>query len=172
MRLPLARHRGSSRSRSPSPQAVLAQGDDPHGGGEIAARISRHGAGLRRRVVRLRGERAFRPPLPSNGNRRPCLAALRPHHPVDSRFPPLLPAFLGVRVRPMAWPSPVRRFEGSRNDDAGQPGKLAQSGGRGHGPAVRGAGRPPAPLCPIEDHGRMEHEPLDDDSEDEGGEDS
>jgi len=26
-----------------------------------------------------------------------------------------------------------------------------------------------APLCPIEDHGRMEHEPLDDeDSEDEG----
>ena len=32
MRLPLARHRGSSRSRSPSPQAVLAQGNDPHGG--------------------------------------------------------------------------------------------------------------------------------------------
>jgi hypothetical protein len=29
-----------------------------------------------------------------------------------------------------------------------------------------------APLCPIEDHGQMEHEPLDDDSEDEGGEDS
>ena len=27
-----------------------------------------------------------------------------------------------------------------------------------------------APLCPIEDHGQMEHEPLDDDSEDEGGE--
>nr|WP_156415192.1 hypothetical protein [Sphingobium baderi] len=29
-----------------------------------------------------------------------------------------------------------------------------------------------APLCPIEDHGQMQHEPLDDDSEDEGGEDS
>src|SRR3546814_13074211 len=28
-----------------------------------------------------------------------------------------------------------------------------------------------APLCPIEDHGRMEHEPLDDGSEDEGGDD-
>lgn len=28
-----------------------------------------------------------------------------------------------------------------------------------------------APLCPIEDHGQMQHEPLDDDSEDEGGED-
>src|SRR3546814_3877501 len=26
-----------------------------------------------------------------------------------------------------------------------------------------------APLCPIEDHGQMQHEPLDDDSEDEGG---
>jgi hypothetical protein len=25
-----------------------------------------------------------------------------------------------------------------------------------------------APLCPIEDHGVMQHEPLDDDSEDEG----
>ena len=29
-----------------------------------------------------------------------------------------------------------------------------------------------APLCPIEDHGQMSHEPLDDDSEDEGGKDS
>src|SRR3546814_11502385 len=28
-----------------------------------------------------------------------------------------------------------------------------------------------APLCPIEDHGRMQHKPLDDDSEEECGED-
>lgn len=41
MRLPLARHRGFSRLRSPSPQAVLAEGDDSHGASEIAARISR-----------------------------------------------------------------------------------------------------------------------------------
>ncbi|TAJ26791.1 MAG: hypothetical protein EPO59_23890 [Bosea sp. (in: a-proteobacteria)] len=98
MRLPLTRHRGSSRSRSPSPQAVLAQGDDPHGGSEIAARISRSNAGVRRRRSCLKGERRSRPPLPRNGIDGPCLATLRPLHPVDSRCPPLPPAFLGVRV--------------------------------------------------------------------------
>ena len=36
---------------------------------------------------------------PATGIDGPCLAALRPLHPVDSRCPPLLPAFLGVRVR-------------------------------------------------------------------------
>ncbi|BAI98983.1 hypothetical protein SJA_P1-00310 (plasmid) [Sphingobium indicum UT26S] len=102
MRLPLARHRGSSRSRSPSPQAVLAQGDDPHGGSEIAARISRSSAGVRRRRSCLKGERRSRPPLPRNGNQRDrgSLASLPAPRttPADSRCPPLSPAFLGVRV--------------------------------------------------------------------------
>src|SRR3546814_9138675 len=46
--------------------------------------------------------------------------------------------------RPMAWPSPDRRFEGSKDDDPRNPRKLAQCRGAGHGSAVRGAGRPPA----------------------------
>ncbi|KAK0342005.1 hypothetical protein LTR94_024042 [Friedmanniomyces endolithicus] len=42
----------------------------------------------------------------------------------------------------MAWPSPDRRFEGSKDDDPRNPRKLAQCRGAGHGSAVRGAGRP------------------------------
>src|SRR3546814_1749398 len=41
--------------------------------------------------------------------------------------------------RPMAWPSPDRRFEGSKDDDPRNPRKLAQCRGAGHGSAVRGA---------------------------------
>src|SRR3546814_16838266 len=90
MRLPLARHRGSSRSRSPSPQAVLAQGDDPHGGSEIAARISRSSAGVRRRRSCLKGERRSRPPLPRHGNQRDrgALASLPAPRPPPPDSPP------------------------------------------------------------------------------------
>jgi len=110
-RLPLARHRGSSRSRSPSPQAVLAQGDDPHGGSESRSRGSRERcAGGRRRRYCSVEERRSRPPLPRNGNRRPCLAALRPLHPVDSRCPLSRRRSWASVFRPMAWPSPDRRF--------------------------------------------------------------
>src|SRR3546814_19689884 len=101
MRLPLARHRGSSRSRSPSPQAVLAQGDDPHGGREIAARISRSSAGVRRRRSCLKGERRSRPTLPRNGNQRDRgpTASLPPPRttPAASPCPPPPPPHLGVR---------------------------------------------------------------------------
>src|SRR3546814_10909374 len=61
--------------------------------------------------------------------------------PADSRCPPLSPAApreLGSDGRSHR---PAGRFEGSRRYGTGPPGKLAQSGGGGHGPLVRGVGR-------------------------------
>jgi hypothetical protein len=88
----LRRHRGSSRWRSPSPHAVLAQGDDPHGGSEIAKRISRTVPAYLARSA-FDGERGAPPPLPSNDNQpgrgsvaiAPCARST----PADSRCPPL-----------------------------------------------------------------------------------
>src|SRR3546814_3179936 len=68
--------------------------------------------------------------------------------PADSRCPPLSPAApreLGSDGRSHR---PAGRFEGSRRYGTGQPGKLAQSGGGGHGPLVRGVGRSPARAYP------------------------
>src|SRR3546814_14907194 len=99
-RLPLARQLGSMRSRSPSPQAVLAQGDDPHGGSELAARISRSSAGVRRGRSCLKGERRSRPPPPRNDNprTRSSLAFLPPPRttPAVSRCPHLPPPCFGA----------------------------------------------------------------------------
>ncbi|KAJ8139603.1 hypothetical protein OY671_007186 [Metschnikowia pulcherrima] len=93
MRSPSARHRGSSRSRSPSPQAVLAQGNDPHGGSEIAARISRSSAGGKAVPAAAPPQRQSAGPWLTRSR----LPAPRTT-PADSRCPPLSPAFLGVRV--------------------------------------------------------------------------
>src|SRR3546814_16321775 len=68
--------------------------------------------------------------------------------PADSRCPPLSPAApreLGSDGRSHR---PAGRFEGSRRYGTGQPGKLAQSGGGGHGPLVRGVGSSPASASP------------------------
>src|SRR3546814_843752 len=115
-------------------------GDDPQGGRGRGLGSLGQGAGAGRHVVCSVGRGRSAPPLPSNGNRR---AVARSAGPRCARSTPSIPAAPLPRrrswasvFRPMAWPSPDRRSEGNRDDDPRQPGKLAQSGGGGHGPAL------------------------------------
>jgi len=111
MRLPLARHRGPTRF---APQARKRSWPKvtTHMAGRDRKRISLHGAGVRRHAdARFKGERRSRPPLPRNGIRR-GRASLRCGRstPIEFRCPLSRRRSWASVFRPMAWPSPDRRF--------------------------------------------------------------
>jgi hypothetical protein len=127
----------------PSPQAVLAHSVTILARGPGAAPAQR----CRRAPASIfvRGERRSRPPLPATGIDEPGRRFARCGRTTPSiPLPPLWPRS-GRVFRPMAWPSPDRRFEGSRRHDAGQSRKLAQRVAAGMAPLFEALESPPAP---------------------------
>ncbi|AGH51961.1 hypothetical protein FIM10_19560 [Sphingomonadales bacterium 56] len=94
-----ARHRGPTRCAPQARKRSWPKVTTHMAGARSQADLASQGAGVRRRVVCLVGESRSRPSLPRNGIRR-GRASLRCGRstPIESRCPPLPPAFLGVRV--------------------------------------------------------------------------